>query len=243
MYPTVHKDSRGGQNRASINQVFFKRWSPSMAYILGFIFADGAIEDVQKSSRTCYVQFTSKDLSLLENIKTVLQSTHKISTRLPRINTFTNGRQYRCSQVFNLRVGNKHMYNDLLKLGVTPRKSLTAAFPKIPASHLSFFLRGYFDGDGCLYLRKGKYPRVTFVSGSEQFLSKLSANLTQALAVPYKTLNIAWKRGGNPCYHLQYGSRAALKILKFMYQNLNQAPYLERKFLIYRKYLKLKKAA
>ena len=47
MYPAVAKDPRGGHNRSSINQDFFKSWSPNMAYVLGLIYADGTIEDVK----------------------------------------------------------------------------------------------------------------------------------------------------------------------------------------------------
>jgi hypothetical protein len=43
-------DVRGGYNHNKINENFFKTWSPKMAYILGLIFADGAIEDVRNSN-------------------------------------------------------------------------------------------------------------------------------------------------------------------------------------------------
>lgn len=37
-----------------------------MGYVLGLIFADGAILDVRKSSRTCYVQIASNDKAFLK---------------------------------------------------------------------------------------------------------------------------------------------------------------------------------
>ena len=88
MYPLTIKDPRGGHNRSPINNFFFQTWSPSMAYILGFIFADGAIEDVQKSSRTCYLLITSKDLEILEQIKNALNSKHTIYSVLPTESLF-----------------------------------------------------------------------------------------------------------------------------------------------------------
>ncbi|MDO8619412.1 MAG: LAGLIDADG family homing endonuclease [Candidatus Daviesbacteria bacterium] len=237
MFPSAQKDPRGGHNKSFINHTFFQTWSPSMAYILGFIFADGAIEDVQKSSRTCYIQITSKDACILEKIKKAMNCDHKLYIRFPRKIIIKGKKHYITSYIFNLRVGNKLMYNDLLKLGVTPRKSLTAKFPKISTIYLSYFLRGYFDGDGCLYLRQGKYPRLIFTSGSLRFLKSLDENITQKLSLPHGSINTSSKESQNPCYQLYYPNKSTQKILKFMYQNLHKAPYLERKFSIYQKYL------
>lgn len=143
MYPTAHKDPRGGHNRASINQNFFQTWSPQMAYVLGFIFADGAIEDVQKSSRTCYISIVSKDLSILEKIKSVMNSNHKLYERKSQLTIYPGNKRYIAGERFTFRVGSKFMYNDLLSLGVTPRKSLSILFPSIPREFLSHFIIGH----------------------------------------------------------------------------------------------------
>lgn len=243
MYLPVYKDSRGGHNRTSINQNFFKEWSSSMAYVLGFIFADGAIEDVQKSSRACYLALSSKDLSILGKIKEAMISEHQLYKRQSRLLTYSNGKQYVSSEQFILRIGNKTIYNDLLKLGVTPRKSLTILFPKIPLQYLPFFLRGYFDGDGCIYLIKNKYPRIVFTSGSNQFLQGVSEALSITLGIPLKHAYSQVQHSSNFCYQLHYNTKLSKQILEFMYKDLNKAPYLERKYLIYQKYLKLKQTA
>ena len=237
-YKLVTKDPRGGHNRVQINQQFFKIWSPPMAYVLGFIFADGAIEDVQKSSRTCYLTITSKDLSILEKIKVVMNSTHRLYKKQSQFITFPGGKNYVSGERFVFRVGSKLMFNDLLKLGVTPRKSLTILLPKVPLKHLSFFIRGYFDGDGCIYLIKGKYPRVIFTSGSLLFLQGLSQILSVVLHIPLKIPYSQLQKSGNLCFHLHYNTRISKTVLELMYKNLDKAPYLERKYTIYQKYIK-----
>ena len=237
MYPTASKDPRGGHNRSQVNQNFFQSWSPQMAYVLGFILADGAIEDVQKSSRTCYTSMVSKDLSILNKIRQAMGSYHNIYKRIPKLLTFPNGKQYLPSIIFYLRIGSKLMYNDLLTLGVTPRKSLTISFPSILQEYLPFLVRGYFDGDGCIYMIKGKYPRIVFTSGSIKFLEGLARNLGKALKIPLKSIYLTHTNTINPCYQLQYNTTRSRVILEFMYKDLEKAPYLDRKFAIYQKYL------
>ncbi|KKR39510.1 MAG: intein-containing protein [Candidatus Woesebacteria bacterium GW2011_GWB1_40_101] len=233
----MHRDPRGGHNRKQINENFFKYWSPQMSYVLGLIFADGAIEDVRKSSRTCYLAITSKDKSLLEKIKKSLSSSHKLYIRKPRIVTFSHGESYLCSKTFTLRIGNKTMFSDLVNLGLTPRKSLTISLPEIPEQYFGHFLRGYFDGDGCVTTgipkgRKTAEIQTIFISGSRKFLESLSLKLKDLLFI--KTKNIFSKDNS---HYLRYRGKESLRILHFMYKNLVNTPYLERKYKIYYTFL------
>src|SRR4030067_800895 len=70
----MYRDPRGGHNRKKVNECFFKTWSPQMAYVLGLIYADGAVEDVRQSSRTCYLQLSSIDKELLESVRTSIST-------------------------------------------------------------------------------------------------------------------------------------------------------------------------
>lgn len=229
-------DPRGGHNRLEFNTDFFKSWSPEMAYILGFIFADGAIEDVRKSSRTCYLAITSNDKPLLDQIKKEMNSAHKLYKRKPELVNYPDGKRYLSKGGYILRIGSKTIYNDLLRLGLTPRKSLTILFPTVPLKLLPFFLRGYFDGDGCLYLYRGRSPLVIFTSGSLQFLIGLSQILYKVLKIPPK--NIFEQ---STYFRLRYSPKPSKIILSYIYQHLDESPFLERKYLIYKKYLYLTK--
>jgi hypothetical protein len=53
---------------------------------------------------------------------------------------------------FILRIGNKNLYDSLVTLGLYPSKPLTIHTPSIPRKMVSHFVRGYFDGDGCVSL-------------------------------------------------------------------------------------------
>lgn len=229
----MYRDPRGGHNRKNINEKFFKTWSAQMAYVLGLIFSDGTVEDVRESSRTCYWAISSKDKSLLIQIKQAVSSNHKLYIRKPRIVKFSSGKSYLCAKNYILRIGNKVMFRDLLNLGLTPRKSLILKFPEIPIEYFNFFLRGYFDGDGCITLHtpKGQNAqrvKVIFTSGCKDFLEKLSNKLQILVGTKFK---IIYSNGDS--YQLSYRKYDSLKILDYMYKNLEKAPFLDRKYKIY----------
>jgi intein/homing endonuclease len=160
----------------TLKQDFFKEWSPDMAYILGYFAADGCM--LSNSRGGYYIEFTSTDRILLEHVQKVTGSNHFISTRPER------SEKYKAS--YRLQIGSKEWYADLTALGFTQHKSHTLVFPDIPEECLGPFTRGYFDGDGCVYLNKLKYADRTykrwvlmtlFTSGSREFLESLASRL------------------------------------------------------------------
>lgn len=227
-------DPRGGHNRRKFNHNFFKTWSYPMAYVLGYLFADGALINANKSSRTCYITITSKDKQIIYQIRDALGSKHNIYIRKPGL-MYIRGKQYLRSSQYTLRIGSKKMFTDLATLGLQSRKSLIMTFPQIPNKYLSFFLRGYFDGDGCIYVGKSKESlrlSVIFTCGSANYLSSLKDKLNLILG-----LETSIQFYEAYAYRLIYRNNNGLKILNFMYKNLAKAPYLERKYLKYQQYL------
>jgi hypothetical protein len=232
----MYRDPRGGHNRKKVNECFFKTWSPQMAYVLGLIYADCAVEDVRQSSRTCYLQLSSVDKELLESVRTSLSSKHAISMRRSHSSLFF-GKRYQCSDLFTLRIGNKLMYQDLVDKGLTPNKSKTMRFPEIPSEYLNFYIRGYFDGDGCVNVRilnGRRLPiiQVIFTSGSYEYLYVLMQNLRSAIDTSHMRI-----RKSHRAFRLRYRKGNCLKILSFMYTELDKAPYLARKYEKYRGYI------
>jgi hypothetical protein len=202
-----------------------------MAYVLGYICADGCLIDAQKSSRTQYIGICSNDKSTLYKINQALNCNKPLYSRPERASKLPNGKVYKCSPTYSLRIGNKAMFHDIVKLGITPNKSLSLKVPSIPDQYFSHFLRGYFDGDGCLTLSKPPHrtaykANLIFTSGSKQFLNKLSELITKYTGVPKRILY-----PGCNCFYLVYFKKATLKILKFMYSNLEDISlFLNRKF-------------
>ena len=151
------------------NEDFFKTWSSSMAYVLGFIVADGTL--IKSKWNTHFVEITSTDKEIVFLIRNAIESNLRIGEY--------QSKNLACKRRYRLQIGSKGMFRDLERLGLTPKKSMTVRLPPVPEEYFSSFLRGYFDGDGCVnictYQKKGhKGPSTIissgFTSGSKYLL-------------------------------------------------------------------------
>jgi intein-encoded DNA endonuclease-like protein len=215
-----------------VNSSFFDSWSSEMAYVLGFILADGSIEDASYL-RGKYLRLHSNDVEILEKIKEALSSKHQIVKIDPQW-SFSPGKKkkYLSKTKYLLRIGDHHIYNSLTKLGVTPHKSLTLKFPIVPVEYISDFIRGYFDGDGSVFVeKKKKRLLVVFCCGSYDFLESLSKILAKIAQVKKQRV-----LKGNRSFQLKYSTLESVKIYKLMYNTKNNL-YLERKQAIFGQFM------
>ncbi len=195
-----------------------------MAYVLGYFCADGCM--FTNSGGSKYISFVSNDKELLEKIKRILKSNHKIA---PKKQNRPN-----CKPSFWLQIGSREIYEDIAKLGLSPRKESRLGMPCVPAEYFRDFLRGYFDGDGCIsfgyYKRKNRKSKtfllsVRFVCASKEFLGAIKEQLTKLLKVEYGFIT---KREG--CFCLTYSKKDSIKLFQYMYKNKIEDFYLKRKY-------------
>eukprot|EP01084_Bolivina_argentea_P033090 61235_1 len=114
------------------NSHFFKLWNPTMAYWLGFLFADG---NVYKQRAIYSVQLNLKciDYSHVEKYKIALKSTYSLGLYKNHEN---------CKAVHSIT--DNVLGTDLIGLGCIPRKSLQLKWPQnIPEQYTHHFVRGY----------------------------------------------------------------------------------------------------
>jgi hypothetical protein len=214
-----------------VNKVFFKIWSPDMAYVLGFLFADGNI--IKTSRGGYYVAFHTKDKGLIENIKVVLKSEHKVAYR----KTVGVG-------VYRLQIGSKEWYEDLSNLGLIPNKADRMELPKIPDKYLGHFLRGYFDGDGNVWMGKVKASsgggskiviQTAFTSSSELFLKSL-LDSCRAIGVEGGAIHKIKNKNAS---RLTFSILDSLKLYEIMY-NDPCTIFLVRKRVVFDKFINLR---
>ncbi|PIP23502.1 MAG: hypothetical protein COX90_02920 [Candidatus Nealsonbacteria bacterium CG_4_10_14_0_2_um_filter_38_17] len=213
------------------NEDFFKKWSSEMAYVLGFILADGSLIISRRGAK--YVEIETVDGDLLNLIKEKLNSDLKISERQ---------RNKKWKKAYRLQIGSKEIFNDLLKLGIKPRKTGSETMPKVPMDYLRDFIRGYFDGDGSIwmgYAHKNRlYPTLAlslvFTSASDRLLGQIKRILENRLEIKGS------QRYYGNAFRLCYSTFAAINLYNFLYGNGSSNLFLQRKKKKFEEYLKMK---
>lgn len=202
-----------------------------MAYVLGYIFADGHVIDTPYN-RAKYVCVTSADRDRIEAVKALLRSDHTILK-------VDKGGNHKI--VYQIKIGSHALFNGLAKYGVTTGKSLSLPFPFIPGKYRSHFIRGYFDGDGCASIernRRGMIRRLQaiFTSGSKKFLQSLEEVLMEETGISSSRLV---KHGSSKnAFQLRYSTRDSLRLFLYLYDtNMDTKLYLARKYAIFNEYL------
>lgn len=123
--------------------------TPNQAYIAGYITGDGTIFDRGKSKRLILC-LAEQDKQLLEDI--ALEMNMKSAIKFRKKNKENEQNKY------SLNINSTKMCNDLISLGIGPRKTGSEAWIDFNDERLQWaYLRGFFDADG--------HARVFFRNG------------------------------------------------------------------------------
>ena len=148
-----------GNPRIKIDKDYFKNQSSDMAYVLGLLSADGCITNNQMSLKLI-------DRDILKKIKVSMCSDLSICNA---------GKNQGGSDNYQIRVSLSNFTVSPIEYGLTERKTFTNQFPKnLKSKFHSDFIRGYFDGDGCISYskdkRKDSYSSEIVIVGTEDVL-------------------------------------------------------------------------
>lgn len=191
---------------------FFRLWSAEMAYVLGYWWADGYMY-IKPSTTAHEIEFASNDREHLELIAQTIGTTYHI--RLVA----------KTSKCYEITYCSKEMYNDLLQLGGTPRKSRTTLMPIVPFELLPHFIRGFVDGDGTLSWN-GDRPIVQIYSASSHLLTAMGSAIEKATGIPAP--NIASNRKQ---FYIKWSTIRAKCLVAWLYEQ-NPGLALDRKAVI-----------
>jgi hypothetical protein len=87
---------------------------------------------------------------------------------------------------FSVSIGSKEMVQDLIALGVGPRKSNTLEWPNVPGAFVMPFLLGYFDGDGSFQKRPERDSYLWTLLGTGSFLTSARDYIQQIVGIPMR---------------------------------------------------------
>lgn len=179
------------------------------AYWLGFLYADG---NINKYNNSYSLELTLKedDLEHIQKFKSFMCSENTISYREKQ-------------KAYRLSLGSKRIYERLIELGCIPNKSLILKFPndnQVPKYLLKHFIRGYFDGDGCITIRQNVSSKTACISilGTKDFLTPINNIYGGRLS----------KRENDKVFTLRFRKEEGLIFLNYIYTDANI--YLKRKY-------------
>lgn len=205
--------------------------SDEKAYLLGLFYSDGCIHNN-------YLQFGQNKCrkELVEKVNKVLESNYPI-------------KHYSKTNFYYLNIRSKTLVNRLKELGCKERKSLTLTFNKeiVPKEFMHSFIRGYFDGDGCIWegkrkimtvkdstRKEGKRDRIIHnvkftITGNTIFISALQDYLVEHLGLNKNKLNFSKAKKTKHICTLEYSGRKQV----LLFYN-----YIYKECSIYEKYKK-----
>lgn len=160
--------------------IFINGINKMNSYILGLIYSDGCLSFDQHCHRF-KITISLNDLEVMEEI-------HKLMTPNKKLYEYKHPKGRK--PTYSVISCNEGDIDFLREIGVTERKSNNIIFPNIEKQYISHFIRGYFDGDGSVYVNKTKtiynehvknysYINANFTTGSLAFASKLCEILNE----------------------------------------------------------------
>lgn len=163
---------RTGQSKRKymMNEYYFDCINnQNKSYILGFLWADGHVENTKS---TISISLEEHDRNILEKMRHDINSQKELEF-IDYSNKHDFGYNYK--NQYRLLLYSSHMCKSLNKLGMHHDKSLTATFPSIREDLLSHFVRGLFDGDGsiCRYKHKHGFNYTLTITTTESLCKDL----------------------------------------------------------------------
>lgn len=204
-----------GTRQSTLNDDYFEVIdSDEKAYWLGFLYADGYIyERMNKNggmSQHLELDLASEDVVHIHKFRYCIGCNKKVRSK----NVKYNNKVYPTNRI---DIYSDIFCNHLRKKGVVPRKSLILTYPNeeiLPPKYNSSFIRGYFDGDGCVYTNNPADIFVVSFVGTEAFLTTMMQVLKQEASM--NTVNMTKK---SKAYEMRYsGYNNFVKMYNYMYQ-------------------------
>ncbi len=185
-------------DKPTFNINYFDELTEENCYVLGYLFADGWLHRRGENSYTVGIEL--KDKNMIFEFANLLET--------------TNVRKHRNNLV--IAVGNLHFAKRLMELGFKEKKARTLSFPPIPKKFERHFIRGYFDGDGCICLFKDKRSKKIQAQASIASMSILMLEELQK-RIGFGKISKSTTRTNN----LWFGKKECFKLYDYFYKEAN----------------------
>jgi len=196
-----------------INDEYFKTESSNMAYILGFLAADGT---VRKNTNEIKVTVSAVDRDFLVMLNEELESEYIVKD-------FITSQGYSAS---TLAFTSETIKHDLAAYNVVPTKTFNFKFPeKLNKKYWIDFIRGYFDGDGSVSTAGNCGIKWQLCSATEDVLKHVVDFFYEEYGIPKVT--VRKEKRVHDLFVIAYSTNATKKIYEILYSE--DSLYLKRK--------------
>jgi intein-encoded DNA endonuclease-like protein len=190
--------------------------SEEKAYWVGFLFADGSNDE-----NGLRISLQGRDKLQLEKFLKFLklENNYKLKERKIKDKTY-----------FSIKIHTKIMQKSLYDLGIKKHKTKNPEVPNIPQKFIRDFLRGFFDGDGCVYFQNkdGKVKNITcFYTINEKCIEAILKIINSICPSLNWTVNDHWRTSYIKSLRIN-GVKNCVIFLNTIYVNSNI--YLDRKY-------------
>lgn len=224
---------KGSYKKYLFNESFFEIIDNEYkAYWLGFIAADGSVDEKRNSLQ---IGLAEKDKIHLEKFKRDLESSHPIFTRYRKYNDNLKSFTPKTGCYFShITLISSKMTHDLVHLGMCSRKTFTMKPPRISSNIMIHYWRGLFDGDGYCYIGQ----RINIKEQIGKFLEiGISCNeyVADEFLMFLESCDIVGKKiKDKTIFSVRMTGKNAFKFLTLIYNKSNVL--LERKYQKYIEY-------
>ena len=211
----------------SCDHHFFSRDDEMSFYWAGFIAADGCLSLREEyNTKTLGISLAQKDIEHLLMFKNHIQydgivgnSTYKHSL---------DNSKWKDSFKNNVVITSYVIFNDLARFNIVPAKTKIYKMPEWLTIHkyVNHFIRGYFDGDGCIWFHKGLTPKAGIeFRGTADMLNQIKTVFENEIHLNSKVV----PKINNGIHQIKFsGNRICSEIRNFLY--CDASIFLKRKY-------------
>jgi hypothetical protein len=181
-----------------INKDYFKFINnKDKAYFLGLFYADGN-NYVTGKIKQASLELLLEDIKIIQMLKNKIETDKPIKLRKAK----TDKNSFKIKERCGLVLSSHQISDDLCKHGCIPRKTFNLKFPSEESLSKQFypsFIRGYFDGDGCVYTGKSIMSSICgyhpFIYHLFKLLKKENLNVKLYLHKRIKSFSVLYIQG------------------------------------------------
>lgn len=231
IYDIIDRNGREyviANKKYSVNENYFDEIdNEEKAYWLGFLYADGCVRLKDNRSGELKLKLQKSDENHIELFNECLSSNYPIKNGFNKVLYGEN--KISISEYSAVSIYNTKLVKDLIKHGCVNNKTFKIQLPLLDDSLMRHFIRGYFDGDGCVckyYTKnKSKYDYKISVLGNEHFIKSLQNYLIVKLNSDSRNIH-NYKKGNIRSLSI-FKNNECLKIKEYFYDE--STIFLKRK--------------